>query len=209
MIRAAVLFAATLASATPSQAQDNEIPPAYASRPSEGELPALGPFFAEFGTSVGGPAGWFNGSIGVLPAEWLDVRIGLGIGTSGIQAALGTAAHVPLGDRAGVGVDVGASVGPYEYETGFFNFDLEYREVYEWAVAFWGNAAASIYVRIARVFRLRIYAGYGRVLNPGAARCVDSDGRSCTEAPSTGDSGILSDLDIRFFGAGFAYTFGG
>ena len=175
-----------------------------ASAQTRGADQDLGLLFVEATPPTFGAAGILGLAVGVLPLEWLGLRAGASLEPSGVQGTWTLDAYLPLGRQA-IGIELGSSVGPYEYGT--HELFGSWGDHYEWTLAHRGHIGLSARFRSGRRWWVRLFTGYRRVLNPGDARCIDSNGEPCDRAPTSNGWFFETHLEAIYAGGAFAYTF--
>jgi hypothetical protein len=120
--------------------------------------------------------------------------VGIGLGLAGPQVAANGRFRLSAPDGLAPYVAVGLSGGAYTWNE--FVFDSPASKHAD--LAFWANGQIGIEHQRAGGFTLRVYGGYGRVLNPDALVCVEEVDHC--EASHRGDG-----LGLPFFGASLGH----
>jgi hypothetical protein len=136
---------------------------------------ATRPVLVEGHVGVGTPYGSLGAALAWDLVRYFGVVAGGGVGLSGPQAAAGLRVRLPLSAVA-IGAELTWSGGPYEVGgCAVLCFPDSRRVPRAWSFAHWVNVAPAVEIRSQAGFSVRIYGGYGELLNESDGQCAGNE----------------------------------
>lgn len=138
------------------------------------------------GGAPGSPTGVVGLSFEYAPIKYLVLGGGAGWAPDGgPRVAFMPRFRLPVSRWFAFGLGTPLAAGPYYFTStqpercDYVGCDVGYRTTRNWAVAVWGHLEPNVEIRVSSAIALRIYAGYGRVLNHKSDRCVSTLPNGC------------------------------
>jgi hypothetical protein len=157
------------------------------------------------GGSPGSPVGVAGIGFEYAPIKYVVLGVGGGFDPAGgARGAFMPRFRLPLNRYLAISMGTPLSLGPYHYTANqpelceYAGCSVGYRTTRTWTMAAWGHLEPNLEFRITPAVALRVYAGWGTVLNAESDACRSTLPNGC---PSTvGETKIYGGL-----AAGYAW----
>jgi hypothetical protein len=141
------------------------------------------------GGAPGSPTGVAGFSFEYAPIKYLVLGAGGGwapdSGPGGPRGAFMPRVRLPLNRWFAIGMGTPLALGPYQFtaqqveQCEFAGCSTGYRTTRTWTMAVWGHIEPNIEFRVGPGVALRLYAGYGRLLNTESDQCRSTLPNGC------------------------------
>ena len=155
------------------------------------------------GGSPGSPTGVAGLTLEYAPVKWIVLGAGGGYSPDGgPRGAFMPRLRLPLNHWVAVGMGFPFSLGPYQYtfeqpqQCDYAGCATGIRTTRTWSIATWGHLEPNVEFRVGPGVALRLFGGYGRVLNTQSDGCTSTDPRGCPS--NIGEQKVYGGLTLGY-----------
>lgn len=138
------------------------------------------------GGAPGAPVGVVGLTFEYAPIKYLVLGTGGGWAPDGgPRGAFMPRLRLPLNNFFAIGLGTPLALGPYQFthnqpeQCQDAGCSVAFRTTRTWTMAVWGHLEPNVEFRISSALALRVYGGYGRLLNTTSDQCTSTLSNGC------------------------------